>query len=119
MTYADPEVRADCGVVIVTYNSARDIAGLLESLPAAAPGLTVRVVVVDNGSADNTVEIVRAHGHVVCIETGANIGYAAGVNLGRQHTGDCAAMAVLNPDLVLEAGSFARCLTCLTIPRLA
>jgi GT2 family glycosyltransferase len=116
VTYADPEGRVDCGVIIVTYNSARDIAGLLESLPAAAPGLSVRVVVVDNGSADNTVEIVRAHGHVACIETGANIGYAAGVNLGRQHAGDCAAMAVLNPDLVLEADSLREMLEVLDDP---
>jgi GT2 family glycosyltransferase len=116
VTYAGPGGQADCGVVIVTYNSARDIAGLLESLPAAAPGLTVRVVVVDNGSADNTVEIARAHDHVVCIETGANIGYAAGVNLGRQHAGDCAAIAVLNPDLVLEPGALREMLDVLDDP---
>src|SRR3954468_17395489 len=44
-----PEIGAgpatvDCAVVIVTYNNARDIDGLLDSLPAAADGLTLRTI---------------------------------------------------------------------------
>ena len=61
VTEPDQRHRVDCAVIIVTYNSARDIAGLLDSLPAAAAGLTLRVIVVDNGSADDTVERVRDH----------------------------------------------------------
>jgi GT2 family glycosyltransferase len=95
----------DCAVVVVTHNSARDIAGLLDSLPAAAGGLTVRVVVVDNASVDETVSLVRARPEVICIATGANLGYAGGINVGRRHAGESAALAVLNPDLVLEPGA--------------
>jgi GT2 family glycosyltransferase len=95
----------DCAVVVVTYNSARDIVGLIESLPAAAAGLTLRTVVVDNGSTDATIQLVRGYPDVVCVETGANIGYAAGINVGREHAGEYSALVVLNPDLVLEAGA--------------
>jgi GT2 family glycosyltransferase len=104
---SDPRqpARVDCAVIVVTYNSARDIVGLLESLPAAAAGLTVRTVVVDNGSADATVALVRGHADVVCVEAGANLGYAGGINLGREHAGDYSALLVLNPDLRLEAGA--------------
>lgn len=44
---------ADCGVVIVAYRSAESVCRLLDSLPAAAAGLSVRVVVVDNDSGDD------------------------------------------------------------------
>jgi GT2 family glycosyltransferase len=97
--------RVDCAVVIVTYNSADDIVGLLESLTAAAAGLTLRSVVVDNGSTDATVSLVRACPGVSCVETGANLGYAGGINVGRQHAGKYNALLVLNPDAALEAGA--------------
>jgi GT2 family glycosyltransferase len=42
---------------------------------------------------------------VICVETGANLGYAGGINVGRRHAGPCGALAVLNPDLVLEPGA--------------
>jgi len=47
------------GVVIVTFNSADVIEGCLESLLGAAD-TDLRVVVVDNASTDNTVEVVRS-----------------------------------------------------------
>lgn len=105
MTEVHQRGDVDCAVIIVTYNSARDIASLLDSLPAAAAGLTLRIIVVDNASADGTVELVRTRPDVLCVETGANLGFAGGINVGREHAGPCAALAVLNPDLVLKAGA--------------
>ena len=96
---------ADCAVVIVTYNSARHIGDLLASLPDAAAGLTMKVIVVDNGSRDDTVARIRAHSDVTCVEAGDNLGYSGGINVGRRHAGDYGALAVLNPDLVLDPGS--------------
>jgi GT2 family glycosyltransferase len=96
----------DCAIVIVTYNSERHISGLLRSLPAATAGLSTRTVVVDNNSADGTVQLIRdAFPDVVCVEAGANVGYAAGINLGRAAVGDYSALLVLNPDIVLDAGA--------------
>jgi GT2 family glycosyltransferase len=102
VTHAIPQREVDCAVIIVTYNSARYIVGLLESLPAAANGLTYRVIIVDNGSVDGTADVVYGRPEVTFIETGANVGYAGGINIGRRHAGECSALAVLNPDLVLE-----------------
>jgi GT2 family glycosyltransferase len=101
----DRAERVDCAIVIVTYNSARHIVGLLESLPAAAAGLTLRTLVVDNGSTDDTVDLVRGYARVSCIEAGANLGYAGGINVGRKHAGEYSALLVLNPDVVLEPGA--------------
>jgi GT2 family glycosyltransferase len=116
VTESSQQSHVDCSVIIVTYNSARDIAGLLDSLPAAAAGLTLRVVVVDNGSADDTVEQVRDHSEVVCVESDANLGYAGGINVGRQHAGQYRALAVLNPDLILEPGALREMFTALDDP---
>jgi GT2 family glycosyltransferase len=102
--FHEPE-RVDCAVVVVTYNSISDIAALLDSLPAAAAGLSIRVIVVDNGSTDGTVELVRSRPDVICVETGANLGYAGGINVGRLHAGEHSAVLVLNPDAEFEAGA--------------
>jgi GT2 family glycosyltransferase len=105
VTDSDQCSHVDCAVVIVTYNSARYITDLLDSLPTAAGDLTLRIVVVDNGSTDDTVERVREHVEVICVETGANLGYSGGINVGRKYAGHYAALAVLNPDLTLEPGA--------------
>ncbi|MEL4357762.1 MULTISPECIES: glycosyltransferase family 2 protein [unclassified Luteococcus] len=95
--------------VVVTYNSAGEIDNLLDSLPAAADGLDLRVLVVDNSSTDDTVARVQARGDARVVPGGGNIGYAAGVNVGREHLDpDTDAIAILNPDLVMEAGSLRR-----------
>jgi GT2 family glycosyltransferase len=106
----------DCAIVVVTYNSAQDIPGLLLSLTAATGELSTRVVVVDNGSDDATVSLVREFPDVVCVETGSNLGYAGGINVGRDHAGEYAALLVLNPDLVLEPGALHEMLAALQDP---
>jgi N-acetylglucosaminyl-diphospho-decaprenol L-rhamnosyltransferase len=116
VTGPDERRQVDCSVVIVTYNSARYIDGLLTSLPAAAAGLMLRIVVVDNGSADDTVTRVRAYPEVICVETGANLGYSGGINVGRLHAGECASVAILNPDVVLKPGSLRELFSALDDP---
>jgi GT2 family glycosyltransferase len=106
----------DCAVLVVTYNSAAFVGDLLDSLPAAAGGLSLRTVVVDNGSSDGTVAQLRSRPEVHCIEAGANLGYAGGINLAQRHAGPCARVLVLNPDLVLEAGAIARLAVALQDP---
>lgn len=98
-------IRVDCAVIIVTYNSANYVTKLLDSIPAAADGLSVRVVVVDNDSTDETVQVVKLHEDVVCVEAGGNLGYAGGINVGRMHAGEYESLLILNPDLVLDPGS--------------
>ena len=46
----------DVAAVVVTYNSENHIDELLDTIPAAAAGLTYSVVVVDNGSVDGTLD---------------------------------------------------------------
>jgi N-acetylglucosaminyl-diphospho-decaprenol L-rhamnosyltransferase len=83
--------------IVVTYNSAQEIARLLAS--QTLRGAFDRVVVVDNGSEDATVRIARGHGALV-LDRSSNDGFAVGVNEGASISrGE--AFAVLNPDIDL------------------
>ncbi len=104
---SEPEL-VDCAIIVVTYNSARHIASALDSLPAAAEGLRIRCLVVDNDSQDDTAAIVRARDDAVLIEAGGNLGYAGAINLGRASCGPCSSMLILNPDVMLETGAITR-----------
>jgi GT2 family glycosyltransferase len=101
----DAAEHADCAVIIVSYNSARHITRLLDSLQAASSGLRIRCMVVDNNSQDETLSIVRSRNDVMLVETGHNLGYAGAINHGRKLAGSCSSLLILNPDLVLEPGA--------------
>lgn len=90
---------ATIAAVIVTYNSAATLPRLLSSI--AESTARVRVIVVDNNSADDSVAIARAVPGVTVIATGANLGYSGGINLARSFVHDFEAIAILNPDLEL------------------
>lgn len=72
----------DLSVVIVNWNTRDLLRDCLASLVAATGGLSVEVLVVDNGSSDGSAAMVRAGFPAVrVIESPRNIGFAAGNNL--------------------------------------
>jgi N-acetylglucosaminyl-diphospho-decaprenol L-rhamnosyltransferase len=82
------------GIVVVTWNSA-DVIG--DCLDACAQFGDVEVVVVDNASSDNTVDVVRSRPSVRLMANTQNRGFAAAVNQGVGALG-CPAVLLLNPD---------------------
>ncbi|MFZ1133847.1 MAG: glycosyltransferase family 2 protein [Candidatus Korobacteraceae bacterium] len=87
-------------VVVVTYNSAADIVPCLRSIGqnGAVP------VVVDNGSTDDTLALVRRECPSCVIVSSPANGYARAINLGAQRcSGDF--MAFSNADVVFPPGS--------------
>ncbi len=97
----------DLSVLIVTYNSARDIERCLKSVQdhLDRDKIGYELCVVDNASADNTVEIIRRQFPTVkLICESRNLGFAGGIQSGLAAT---AAPFVLwlNPDAVIERGS--------------
>jgi GT2 family glycosyltransferase len=95
----------DVAAIVVTYNSSADIDALLASLRAEAGQSRIRLIVVDNGSADDTAERVRRHSDITLIAAPGNGGYAAGINIGRRAAGTADALLILNPDCVVLPGA--------------
>jgi N-acetylglucosaminyl-diphospho-decaprenol L-rhamnosyltransferase len=108
-------VLSDLAVVAVTYNSAREIGDLLDSLPGALDGCTAKVVVVDNGSTDGTADLAAARGDCQVVRS-ANVGYAGGINRGVREAGPASAILVLNPDVRLAPHSVPPLLAALQEP---
>jgi GT2 family glycosyltransferase len=104
MTTAAPRV----AIVIVTYNSARDIDRALRSLADPPPATPHEILVVDNASADDTVTRVRASWPGVrLIASPSNLGFAAANNRGiRESSSEL--VLLLNPDTSVPRGAIDR-----------
>ncbi len=94
----------DVAAVVVTYNSGRHVAALLDSIPAAMGSLSYSVVVVDNGSSDDTLEVLGAREDVTVVRS-SNDGYAAGMNRAVHASPDSSSILILNPDATLDPGT--------------
>jgi GT2 family glycosyltransferase len=86
-------------IVIVSFNARPDLVRCLESLHAPAPSTPHEIIVVDNASSDGSAEAARRWSGVRVIESGANLGFARGTNVGiRASRGDL--VLLLNSDTV-------------------
>src|SRR5947209_12915420 len=100
----------EIAVVVVAWNSAKVVDGLLASLRRGLQGLDWHLVVADNDSADDTVARVERwaneNSELRCrvVNTGGNLGYAGGINAALAQCEKYDAALVLNPDIRLHAG---------------
>ena len=99
----------DLSVVIVTWNVAEKLAACLGSLSLAAlRGLSHEVILIDNASQDNTMEMVRARfPQVRLIANESNAGFAAANNQGIA-LAKGRYVLLLNPDTSVPADALAR-----------
>ena len=95
-------------VIVVTYNSREFIGECLSSLYAEPIAGDLEVLVVDNDSHDGTADFIRgAFPQATLIESGANLGFAAGNNLAFKKAGGDY-LLLLNPDTRLIAGAIGK-----------
>ncbi len=74
----------DVSVVVVSWNARRYVQECLESIRHTV-GVTVQVIVVDNGSSDGTPEmVIQDFPHVFLIPNSQNLGFARANNIGIQ-----------------------------------
>lgn len=101
-------VRPRLAIIIVTYNSARDIDTVLRSLTEPAPAVSHEILVVDNASTDGTASRIRSTWPGVrLIESPGNLGFAAANNRGiRESSSEL--VLLLNPDTRVPAGAVDR-----------
>jgi glycosyltransferase involved in cell wall biosynthesis len=68
-------------IVIAAYNEAANIGAVLDEVPSQIADVPVTLLVIDDGSTDNTTEIAQRHGALVCT-LGANRGHGVALRLG-------------------------------------
>lgn len=99
----------EISVVIVSYRCAELLAECLDSLEANRADVDMEVMVVDNASGDDTVEVARSYDWVDVEALGDNVGFARANNRAMDRSRGRAVL-VLNPDTVLPPGSLRACL---------
>ena len=95
-------------VVIVSWNARKFLEECLESLAAGACSYPMEVIVVDNASTDGSPELVQQRfPNVRLIQTGANLGFAKGNNVGiRESRGRY--LCLVNSDVRVLTGCITR-----------
>ncbi|MGH9308280.1 MAG: glycosyltransferase family 2 protein, partial [Vicinamibacterales bacterium] len=94
-------------IVIVSYNVRAELEACLRSLAGNTEPFETVITVVDNGSADGTLDMMgRDWPTVPVIEAGANLGFARANNLGIRATRS-EFVLLLNPDTIVPPGAVA------------
>ena len=92
-------------IILVSYNTADYTVRAIESVFEQTEDTDVNLIVVDNNSSDDSVEqISNRFPDVEVIQTGANLGFAGGVNVGAK-AGKAEYVLLLNPDTVILEGA--------------
>jgi len=95
-------VAAQISVIILNYDGRQWLPVCLDALAAQRDAPEFETILVDNGSSDGSVDFVRTtYPHVRVIETGTNLGFAAGNNAGVSDA-HSAWLAFLNNDTQAE-----------------
>ena len=95
-------------MVIVTFESRREVPSCLESLNSTAPDWVREVIVVDNASSDGTSQFLRSnHKPNILVQINSeNIGFGRAMNQGAASaTGEY--LLILNPDCTMQPGTVA------------
>jgi len=94
----------ELAIIIVNYNTRDEVLECVQSV-VSTTAVPLEIVVVDNGSVDDSVAGLRAFGSpVTVVEAGANLGFAKGVNRGVEHT-HAPWVLLLNPDTIVLDGA--------------
>lgn len=100
----------DLSIIIVTYNSEKQIGLLLDSIYKDKENINLEVIIVDNQSSDNSLLVAGDHKvKPFCFQTGSNAGFSIAVNKGLKNAkGEF--FFILNPDTVILKGSLKKLL---------
>lgn len=96
-------------IIIVSWNVSADLARCLDSL-RANEGPEREIIVVDNASRDNTLEVLQGYPEVQVIANGDNRGFAAANNQGLA-VARGRYVLLLNPDTLVPAGALTQLLS--------
>lgn len=92
-------------VIIVNWNAGRQLATCVKSVLSSSKGLVQKIVVVDNGSTDDSLEQIDTIGNVEIVRAKENLGFGRASNLGALR---CKSeyILLLNPDAEVYERTF-------------
>lgn len=112
--------KTDLFLIILNYNNGKDTIDCIRSIEAIrAKNETIQyhIVVVDNGSNDDSLEQIKTHSDATIhlIESPDNLGYAGGNNIGIRYAIESGAdiVCILNNDVIVNSSSFLPCVEAL------
>ncbi len=99
------------GICILNWNGGTSLAACVRHIETAREALPADLVVVDNFSCDNSIELLQEEfPNTPVLKMGSNLGYAAGNNAGAQYLLEmgCDYLVFVNPDVTLPKDSLLR-----------
>ncbi len=92
---------AEISIIIVSFNSRKFISKCLESISKCFKSLSYEIIIVDNGSKDGTIDILKEKKEITLVQNGKNEGYARACNQGAKIAGG-KYLFFANPDIEFE-----------------
>ncbi len=91
-------------IIVPNWNGEKSIASCLSSLINQSGSLDYRIIVVENGSTDNSANIIKDFKDVVLLKQSKNLGFAGGVNKGIEYAikKEFDYIALFNNDAIAE-----------------
>ncbi len=87
----------EISIVVVNWNSGAQLYRCVNSIFQYSNDLNVKIIVVDNGSSDNSLELISEFSKVKVIKVGENLGFGKACNLGAKNV-KSEFLLFLNPD---------------------
>jgi hypothetical protein len=87
-------------VLIPTYNGVEHTKRCIESLENSVDR-NYSVILIDNGSTDETTDYARSKGYITVIENGTNLGFARALNIGIAASDPNSDIVLLNNDVLI------------------
>lgn len=102
-------------IILVNYNGVNDTIACIESIKKNEHNCEYKIIVVDNNSTDNSVEILSKNQDIHFIESHANNGFAIGNNIGIDYALKDGAdyILLLNNDTIITENSISKLLNAL------
>lgn len=100
-----PDALPQVSVIMLAWGDEPVLGEAVEAVLASV-GVTVEVVLVDNGCTTDAVERLRGRAGVVVVDPGRNTGFAGGCNLGARHARS-EILAFINGDAVVDREALA------------
>jgi len=92
-------VQGKVTLIMPTFNTLKYTTMALDSISSHTK-VPYKMIVIDNGSTDGTVQMLRANQNLVHIENDVNLGFPIAVNIALEHV-DTEYFAILNSDIVV------------------